>query len=70
MNIYTQGTAWAVAFTRAFLAAVVAGATSFLTVWSQTSDEKTLIIAGLTPFLAVIATRFGLEGAVDSRREP
>ena len=57
-----------VAAARAVLGALIAGATGFLGVWSQTDELKVLIIAGLGPFLAVIGTRFGAEGFIDVRK--
>jgi len=59
---------WQVAFLRGLGSAIVVGALSFLAVWATSDDGKTLVIAGLTPFLTTLAIRFGLEGAVDSRR--
>lgn len=70
MNRYTEGTAWAVAFVRGLVAAGITGGAGFLAVWSTTNDVKTLIIAGLGPFIAALAVRFGVEGAVDSRVRP
>ncbi len=57
-----------VAAARALLGAVIAGATGFLGVWSQTDEVKVLVIAGLGPFLAVISTRFVGEGFIDVRK--
>ena len=57
---------WVVAATRGLLGALIAGATGFLAVWSQTDEVKVLIIAGLSPFLAVLSTRFLGEGSLDT----
>lgn len=59
--------AWIVAGVRALLTAAVVGGLGFLAVWTQTDDVKTLVAAGLTPALTVLATRLGIEGYVDSR---
>ena len=59
---------WAVALVRGIAAAVIAGATAFFAVWAQTDDVKLLITAGTVPALAVLAARFGLEGAIDQRK--
>lgn len=55
-----------VAGTRALLAAALTGAISFLGVWQSTDDVKVLITSGVLPFLMVLATRLGIEGAVDN----
>ncbi len=67
-NLYTQGSPWQVAAVRAVVSAAIVGALGFLTVWSQTDDVKTLVTAGLTPFLTTLALRLGLEGFVDTQR--
>lgn len=59
---------WAVALTRGVLAAVIVGLLSFLAMWQTTDDAKTLIIAGATPALIVLAQRFGFEGMIDQRK--
>jgi hypothetical protein len=51
----------------ALVTAATSGALATLGVWTQTDDPKTLAIAGLIPFLTVIAARFGIEGSVDSK---
>lgn len=58
---------WYVATVRAVAQAVVVGGLGFLAVWSQTDDVKILVTAGLTPFLALLGTRLGVEGYIDSR---
>lgn len=68
MNYLTTGTPWQVAAGRALLSAAIAGGLAFLAVWSQTDDVKTLVTAGLVPFLSVLSTRLGLEGYVDTQR--
>ena len=57
---------WAVALTRALVFAALLGASSFLTMWSQTDDVKTLIIAGLSPAIGALLLRFGVEGVIDT----
>jgi hypothetical protein len=59
---------WKTAGFRAVVTAVTTGLLAALGVWSQTDDVKTIAIAGLIPFLTIIAARFGIEGAVDSQR--
>ena len=66
---FTKGSPWQVATTRAVLSAAIAGGLGFLAVWTQTDDARTLVAAGLTPALATLATRLGVEGAVDSRKK-
>ena len=68
-NYLVNGEPWQVAAARAILSAAIVGGLAFLAVWSQSDDGKTLAIAGLTPALTTLATRLGLEGAVDSRRK-
>lgn len=62
--------AWKVAFIRGLGSAVVTGAMGFLAVWSTTDSAKTLVIAGMVPFLSTLSIRFALEGAIDSRKAP
>ncbi len=59
---------WVVALCRGFTAALIAGALGFLAMWQQTDEVKLLITAGLTPFLFTLSWRFGLEGAIDQRK--
>ena len=59
---------WKIAAGRALLSAVIVGGLGFLATWSQTSDPKLLIIAGLTPALTTIGMRLGIEGALDRPR--
>lgn len=68
MASYTQGSVWQVAAIRAIVAAAIAGGLAFFVVWAQTDNVKVLVTAGMTPFLTTLATRFGLEGTVDSRK--
>ena len=65
----TKGTPWKVAASRAVLSAAIVGGLGFLGVFSQTDDVKTLIAAGLTPALTVLAIRLGAEGYTDSRKK-
>lgn len=60
----------AVALFRAALSALLAGATAFLGIWSQSDDPKTLAIAFLVPFVSVIASRGFGEGGFDARTKP
>ena len=69
MKYVTEGKPWQVAAARALLSAAIVGGLGFLAVWTQTSDLKVLIAAGLTPALTTLATRLGIEGAIDSRRQ-
>ena len=55
------------ALTRALLTASLTGISAFLVMWSTTDDAKTLVIAALTPALAVLMARFGVEGAIDTQ---
>ena len=64
---FTKGTPWQIAATRAVLSASLVGGLGFLAVWTQTSDPRTLVAAGLTPALTVLVTRLGVEGTVDSK---
>ena len=66
----TQGSSWQIAAARGVLAAALAGGLAFLAVWSQTEDVRTLVIAGLTPALTVLGTRFLGEGWIDRPRVP
>ena len=66
---FTKGSPWQIAATRAVLSAAMVGGLGFLAVWTQTSDPRTLIAAGLTPALTTLVTRLGVEGSVDSRRK-
>lgn len=61
---------YVVAGIRALITATVTGGLAFLVVWTNTDDVKTLVIAGLTPFLTVLGARFGVEGTIDSRSGP
>jgi hypothetical protein len=56
-----------VALVRGVLVATITGALTTLSTWSQTSDSKTLIIAGGTSLLSTFLARSGLEGTIDSR---
>ena len=58
------------ALVRALLTAVLVGISGFLATWATTSDVKTLVIAALTPAIAVLMARFGVEGAIDTRAKP
>lgn len=59
---------WVVALCRGFLAAFITGALGFLAVWQNTDDVRVLVTAGAVPFLTTLALRFGLEGAIDQRK--
>lgn len=61
----SSGSSWQIAFVRGIFAAALAGGLAFLAVWSQTDDLKTLLIAGLTPFLTTLGVRFLGEGWLD-----
>jgi len=56
-----------VAVVRGLFVGAITGALTTLSTWSQTSDTKTLIIAGGTSFLSTFLARSGLEGTIDSR---
>ena len=56
------------ALVRGVLLAAFVGASTFLTTWATTDDEKTLIITTGTAVLGALAARFGIEGTIDSRR--
>ena len=64
----TISTSWKIAAARAIVSAVIVGGLGFLATWSQTSDLKLLIIAGLTPALTTIGMRLGVEGFQDRAR--
>lgn len=57
-----------VAALRAIITALVVGGQSAVVVASQTSDEKTILIAAAGSFLSVIAMRLGVEGYQDRPR--
>lgn len=65
MQFLTTGTSWQIATARALVSACIVGGLAFLAVWSQTDDIKTLLSAGLTPFLTTLAARLGVEGYID-----
>ena len=60
---------WKVAAGRAVLSAAIVGGLGFLAMWSQTSELKLLIIAGLTPALTTLGIRLGVEGTLDRPRQ-
>ena len=55
------------ALVRALLTAVLVGVSGFLATWATTDEPKTLVIAALTPAIAVLMARFGIEGARDTQ---
>lgn len=55
---------------RAVVSGLLAGATAFLGIWSQSDDPKTLAIAFLVPFVSVVASRGFGEGGYDARTKP
>ena len=57
-----------VAAARALLGSLIMGGLGFLAMYANTDDVKTLVIAGLTPFLVNLGWRFGLEGFIDVRK--
>ena len=61
--------AWATAAARALVGALITGLLSFFTIWTQTDDVKLLVSAFMVPTLTYLGTRFGIEGAVDARKE-
>ncbi len=68
--LYGNGApAWAVAASRAFVTAVGLGLTAWLGAWMTDASNQTQVGAGLIPFIGTIMARFGLEGAVDARKE-
>ena len=62
---YSEGTSWQIAAVRAVINGAIVGGLAFLAMWATTDEAKTLIIAGVTPFLTTLATRLGIEGYVD-----
>ena len=56
-----------VALFRGLLTAALVAVSAFLATWATTDDVKTLVIAALTPAVAVLMARFGVEGALDTR---
>ncbi len=60
--------AWVVAAARGFLSALILGGISFFSIWSQTDDVKLLISTPGTVFLSTLIVRWGLEGAIDARK--
>ncbi len=61
--------AWATAAARALIGALITGALSFFTVWSQTDDVKLMVTSFMVPFLTYLGTRFGIEGSMDAHKE-
>ena len=59
-----------VALFRGLLTGILLGASATLAIWSQTDDGKTLAIAGLTPFIGALLTRFAAEGFIDTAGKP
>ena len=59
---------WVVAGARGFLSALILGGISFFSIWSQTDDAKLLISTPGTVFLSTLIVRWGLEGAIDARK--
>jgi hypothetical protein len=57
------------AIVRGLVIAAPTAALTTLTTWSQTSDPKTLAIAGATSFLGTFLARSGLEGTYDTKRQ-
>lgn len=66
--MFTGDNSWKVAAARAAVSAVIVGSIAALGVWSQTDELKTIVIAGGTPALTVLAARLGIEGAIDSKK--
>ena len=56
-----------VALFRGLMTATLVAISSFLATWATTDDTKTLVIAALTPAIAVLMARFGVEGALDTK---
>lgn len=59
-----------VAAFRAIIQAVVVGAAAAIAVWSTTDEVKSIVIAGLTPALGILAARLGIEGGYDATKAP
>ncbi|KKL81368.1 hypothetical protein LCGC14_1995460 [marine sediment metagenome] len=57
---------WIVAAARGLLTALLAAATNFFMVWSQTDDVKLLISGPSGVFLSVLTLRLAAEGIIDS----
>ena len=57
-----------VAAARALLGSLIMGGLGFLAMYANTDDVKTLVIAGMTPFLLNLGWRFGIEGFIDVRK--
>lgn len=53
---------------RGVVIAVLTALLTTLTTWSQTSDVKTLVIAGATSCISTFLVRSGLEGMYDTSR--
>ncbi len=60
--------AWIVAAARGFLSALILGGISFFSIWAQTEDVKLLVSTPGTVFLSTLIVRWGLEGAIDARK--
>jgi hypothetical protein len=58
-----------VATIRGLIIAILTGLLTTLTTWSQSSDAKTLVIAGATAFISTFLARSGLEGMYDTNRD-
>lgn len=56
-----------VALYRAIITAALLASSTFLTVWSQTNDVKTLVIAFATVAVGTLITRFAAEGWIDTK---
>ena len=55
-------------FAKLCVGAAINGAVAFLGVWSQTDDFKTLVTAGMLPFLSTFGSFIGLNAATEAIR--
>lgn len=60
---------FAAAIFRGLIIGALTGVVTTLTTWSQTSDTKTLIIAGATSAITTFLARSGIEGSYDQSRQ-
>jgi hypothetical protein len=65
----SESSPFTAALLRGLIIGVLTGVLTTLTTWSQTSDTKTLIIAGGTAAITTFLARSGLEGGYDTRRQ-
>lgn len=60
--------AFKVAAVRAGLQALIVGGAAAIAVWATTDEVKSIVIAGATPALGILAARLGIEGTYDATK--